>query len=399
MKKARVVNIIVVVVTWLGMTACQSTSKPTPGLAYQLQLPTNWPDATQPSEPIPAAQLFQLSQQQQQDFVHYFNAPVNQSRAPNWRLYDYLEGRLAGFDYKGDTYTAQQALEKNAGNCLSLALVTGALAKLVGLELDYQQVDSAPVYRMQNNLLMLSSHVRTKVYDPSFKPEKDILYLSRPGVVIDYLPARGDRYGAKRTEQDVIAMFYQNQAAEALVNNQLTLAYQLSRRALQHGQLNPGSLNSLAVAYSRAGLIDESAQTYAYARERGATSLELLDNYRKLLLRQGKRAEAAEIAVQLGNVDDANPYNWLSLAEGFFAEGKVHYALENYLKAQQLAPYLEESYLGLAKSYHAMGKLVKASEALEKAIALSYQTRQRQLYEAKLSTLRASAHSGEEVSR
>jgi transglutaminase-like putative cysteine protease len=92
-------------------------------------------------------------------------------------LFDYLDVRVSGFTYKGETNTAKQALLKNQGNCVSLAIVTTAMAKLVGLEIEYQKVNSEPVYDMHEDILLLAGHVRTRVYQPNYlMGEEDIIF-------------------------------------------------------------------------------------------------------------------------------------------------------------------------------------------------------------------------------
>ncbi|MBN7818268.1 tetratricopeptide repeat protein [Bowmanella yangjiangensis] len=384
------INNFICILLVLVLCGCQSspvTEYQAP--VYQSFLPTNWPTDEQASEEHAEADLFALSDAQKQHFLAYFHAPENAKHQPHWRLANFLENKLGNFDYRGDTYTAQQAMASNSGNCLSLALITGALAKVVGLKIEFQQVEAAPVYRLETDLLILSRHVRSKVYDPDFILEKQMIYLSKPAVLIDYLPRSGDRYGKRVTEQDVIAMYYQNLAAEALIENDLIKAHGWIRLALAQNELNPSSLATLAVIYARGGHKQQAEQVYLYAMERDVRSLELLDNYRQLLTKQGRNKEAAQVAKKLGNTQDNNPYRWLKLAEQSFAEGNFETSVSYYRKADNIAPYLEEVHLGFAKAYFKLGKIEAAAKALEKAIELSYRAKEKRLYEAKLATLRA----------
>jgi Tfp pilus assembly protein PilF len=372
----------------LLLAACQSW----PGKMHVAVEPLPVPKKAlfKPVNAVPQPQqIFTLLPHQQKAFLDYFNSPDTQHIEPHKRLYRYLESKISGFDYRGDTLKAEQVFDTNSGNCMSLAILTTALAALADIELEYQQVDSAPVYRLENDLLMVSRHVRTFLYDPGFNPEKGMVYFGKPGIVVDYFPQRGDRYGRKISQADFIAMYYQNLAGDAMAEGNLDMAYALIQKGLRQAPLNAQSLNTLAVIYRRAGEQQLAGQTYRYAIAHGTESLDLLDNYRQLLISQNRMQEAESVAQKLGDVDEYNPYKWLKLAEQAFAQQKYSRALGFYRKARDIAPYMEQPYFGLARSHHHLGNRVPAIRALEKAAQASYRDEKRDLYYAKLNSLKA----------
>jgi hypothetical protein len=79
--------------------------------------------------------IFTVSEKQKNAFLRYFNEPKNQLTPANVRLYEYLENYLEGFNFYGVTLTASEALIQKTGNCLTLAIITKALADIVGLEI------------------------------------------------------------------------------------------------------------------------------------------------------------------------------------------------------------------------------------------------------------------------
>lgn len=143
-------------------------------------------------ENIPEKQdIFSLTEQQQRRFLSFFHQPQYQYLKPHKRIFEYLQRSLEGFDFRGETYTATEALQRGAGNCLSLAIVTKALADLVDVKLGYQKVNATPIYRKEQGVLLLSSHVRTFLYDPTYTPKEDEWVIRPPMVIIDYFPDRG----------------------------------------------------------------------------------------------------------------------------------------------------------------------------------------------------------------
>lgn len=336
------------------------------------------------------AEIFTLTEQQKQDFLNYYYAPERTDIRGDRRLYSYLEGLLTGFDFRGETLTASEAITRGQGNCMSLAVITTALARLVNLKLSYQQVNSLPVYHQQNKVLTISGHVRTKVFSPDFKLEKNQFAIFRPGTVVDYFPSSSDFFGDKVQYKDFVAKFYQNHAAEALLNKQYAKAFSWVKAALEVSPENAESINILAVLYGHVNLPDESASWYQYAINKNMTSVNLYSNYRNLALRQGKKKLAEQLEDQLDLSDGNNPYSWIKLGHEAFSKNDVRTASKHYKKAIQLAPYLADGYLALAKSLYQSGKLKQAAQAMEKAIELSYTPEKRRLYFAKLATITSS---------
>ena len=49
---------------------------------------------------------------------------------------------------------------------MSLAVVTTALAKLANIEIDYELIDSSPIYRLSGSVANRGVHIRSLIYKP-----------------------------------------------------------------------------------------------------------------------------------------------------------------------------------------------------------------------------------------
>ncbi|MCL1042095.1 hypothetical protein L2712_10630 [Shewanella marisflavi] len=107
---------------------------------------------------------------------------------------------------------------------MSLAVLTKAYANLVGIELKYIEETSSPVFFQSTELQLISNHVKTKLMDPNFEPKAGSLYFYEPGLVVDYFPSRNSRAKGNISENEFMAMYYQNQAADALEQKTYTRA-------------------------------------------------------------------------------------------------------------------------------------------------------------------------------
>lgn len=114
-----------------------------------------------------------MTEQQQQSFLQFFQAKIDNGYIPHEVISDYLGSALSNFTNYGKTYTAQKAMLENSGNCMSLAILTTALSRLVNVEMDYRKMHSLPVYEKHGNVILSSSHVQSLLYDPSFIPDEE----------------------------------------------------------------------------------------------------------------------------------------------------------------------------------------------------------------------------------
>lgn len=385
---------LVLLILCLILAACSSTQK-SPDAETLAETSTSLldpfsllkhPPKAIPDVPLPQG-IFELSSVQKQDFLRYYQAPENQHVRAHKRLYQYLENSIWGFTFLGDTYDAKTAMQLQAGNCLSLAILTTALADIAGVEVEYQQVNSAPVYLKRNNILSMSSHVRTHVFDPDFEVPKNKLVLGKPKIIIDYFPTSGNISGSKVSRQQFVAKYYQNLAATALTEGDLSLAYALLMQAEKVSANNPETLNSLAVLYNRMGERNAAKQLYSYILEYTPGSIHAVSNYAQMLQSEGDHKGADALFSSIGSVFDDNPYRWLDIAERQLKKGHQAVAYKYFKRAIDLAPYLHESYFGLARLYYAKGNQKKAKRALEKATEYAYVPEQKKLYQAKLVNL------------
>jgi Tfp pilus assembly protein PilF len=331
--------------------------------------------------------IFALNEKDKDAFLKYYFAANNATVAGHKRLFNYLEDKLSNFDFRGKTYTASQTVQHASGNCLSLAIFTASLADLVGLETSYQRVNSAPIYHRYHNVMTLSSHVQTHLYDPNFAKQDGFIYIGKPKIIIDYFPSQGNVRGDEVSEADFISMLYQNLAGDELVKENYNSAYSLILQAINISPLNADLLNTLAVLFKKAGRGDQAEVIYDFAIQHTTGSVDVISNYILLLEQQSRIQEAKLLEERIVGIEDDNPYRWFDIANRLFSRADFQRALHFYKRAVDAGPYLHESYFGLAKTYYQLGETEKAELAMENALDLSFLPGDKNLYQAKLRIL------------
>lgn len=333
--------------------------------------------------------VFNLTEEQVSKFTDWYYAPENAHIEPHERVYQYLENYTYAFDYRGDTYTAAQAMEHKAGNCLSLAIMTTALARVVDIETGYQLVNATPVFKKQNNVLLLSHHVRTYLYDPNWRPKEDVLTLIRPRLIVDYFPSRYDVPGEAVENTRFLSMYYRNLAADDLIAGNPGEAFWKAVRALELAPTDAENINLIAILYRRLGAVDMAEKFYRYGMKAAENNTNMLSNYALLLDDLQRSEEADSIRQRLLSFPDTNPYTWIKLGHEAYQDNSHGRAISYYKRAMALAPYLDEIYFGLAKSLYQRGEFTEAAQAMKKAAETSWEESERRLYYAKLSALSA----------
>jgi tetratricopeptide (TPR) repeat protein len=337
---------------------------------------------------IPGSEdVHRLTPQQRKDLLSYLDAPANAATPLHRRVFGYLEDMTRDFHYQGETFTAADALASSRGNCLSLAILTTAVANLAGVDVGYQLADDAPVFEFNGSIVKKGVHVRTTLYEPKRQAEEGAFVLFRSSITIDYFPTSGGRFISNLSSDGYLAMYYRNIAAEAIEKEDYGTAYWYALESLQFAPEHSAGLNILAVIYGRVGDVRKAEAVYLHGLERADEKLSLLKNYRSLLLRAGRAEEARRIEQQLARMDDPSPFHWFHLARSAYGDEEYALAINYYRRALELAPYLHEGHLGLAQAYYEAGRLEKAEAALKEALDNAYRKSTRSLYQAKLEAL------------
>ncbi len=343
-----------------------------------------------PKPPMPApAELFAITDAQHDEFMAFMNAPEARQVAAHRRLYDFIDVFSRQFNYQDDTLGASEALATHSGNCLSLAILTTALAQAADIQIGYQLVSDAPVYEVDDQVILKGVHVRSQLFDPGEMTPGSLVLVNRARIVIDYFPTGRERFVSNLAHDEFVAMYYRNVAARFLGEGDLGNAYWYAHESLRYAPDHEEAINTLAVIHRRGGDAIRAEALYRYGIQHAANKLSLMKNYRVLLAQQGRNDEARTIERQLRQMEDPSPFNWLLLARDSVDDGDYDSAVRYYNRALELAPYMHEGYVGMAQAYYEAGEYDEARAAMSEAIRRTMRVSTREAYEHKLAALNA----------
>jgi tetratricopeptide (TPR) repeat protein len=344
-----------------------------------------------PYERIAASDIFAVSDEMRRFVRTEIGAPVSGGGIQQ-RLADalYTKGELR-LEYESvRTRNAAEAFADRTGNCLSLVIMTAALAKEIGLPVRFQRVFVDDTWSRSGDVYFAIGHVNVSLgrrqIDGGFgRSDSDVM-------TIDFLPAR-DLRGVRTQpleESTIAAMYMNNRAAESFTQHDLDDAYWWARAAIETDPGFVGSYNTLGVVYRRHGNAKEAERVLEYALERDPRNAHVMANLVPVLESRGRVAEAKELARKLAQLEPNPPFSYFD--KGMAALRREDFSAAKDLLAQEIAraPYHHEFHYWLAVAYAGLGDGQHALKELEAALETSTKRNDRAMYAAKLDRMKAS---------
>ncbi|WP_434930420.1 tetratricopeptide repeat protein [Shewanella sp. HL-SH5] len=387
--KQRVLPILVMFALFGPLSGCQSTSVSVEPIDVESLFHDELFTTTEIISPeqiysLPLSYVAQIKQVYSRDnATQHRKMPIHQ-----W-LAQYIGAQNGGFEYR-DHYTrpASETAINRQGNCMSLVVLSAALADVFNIPVEFQDIDVEPVWDRRGGFYLVNGHVNlfldatTDANTVSFRDSK---------ILVDFLPERAVRgFGQKRVnKQTLTAMYYNNIAAEALVEQQYDLAYALIKQAIRMDPRFVASINTLAVIYRHKGDDKKAEQAYQAALSVDNQDMTTLFNLALILGEQDRLDEWAAVHKILELQRINNPFYYYDMAQQAYFEQHYQEAVVWYKRALEKADYRHEFYFGLSKTYWATGERGLAQKNMQKALALTGDVDDKRRYQNKLQAMKS----------
>jgi tetratricopeptide (TPR) repeat protein len=343
-----------------------------------------------PAQPVDAHSVLALSPAMR----HYLEAeiaPLLRQQGRQRGLVEALHRReQLRLEYDAEvTRTAAEAFDARAGNCLSLVVMTAALAKHLELPIQYQVLVGQESWSRSGTLTFVNGHVNISVakrlVDRIAGSETDgALQLN-----FDSLPP--GRGAALRvvSEATILSLFMNNRAAESLVRGDMAQAYAYAREAVSRDPGHAGGFNTLGVIYRRHGLAGPAERAFAHALSLDPGHRAALDNLALLFESQQRLAEAAPLRAALRRLEAEPPFQQFDLGREALAHGDYAAAKAHFERALKRNPDYHEFHHALAIALAGLGDSRGATQHLTAARDNSVTRQQQAIYAGKLDRLKA----------
>ncbi len=288
------------------------------------------------------------------------------------------------------TRTAAEAFEQRAGNCISLIIMTAAMAKELNLPVQFQQVYAEEIWSRDSDILLSSGHVNLTLKRRQID-ESSIWFSRSHTFTVDFLSdeeVRGYRSSVIE-EHTVVAMFMNNRSAESLSRGQLDDAYWWARAAvLKDSEFLP-AYNTLAVIYHRHGDLDHAERLARMLLAREPDNPTFIANLATVLRTADRPQEALALAEKLRRIEPYPPFYFVDQGRNALDSGNLDAAIALFKRELARDEYNHAAHFGLALAYNRRGDFSSAREHLTVAMENSVTLRDHDRYAAKLERLRA----------
>jgi tetratricopeptide (TPR) repeat protein len=345
-----------------------------------------------PSVVIDPKQVFALDDTMRQ-YLHEQMGRELQLKGPRQALFDalYQAGQLK-LDYDAAmTRNAREAFAARSGNCLSLVILTAAMAKELGIPVQYQNVFIEDSWSRDADLTYYDGHVNVSLASP-----RQVGRIANMGQVdggvmtIDFVSpdALKGRRARVVSEDTIIAMYLNNRSAESLARGQVDDAYWWVRAALRQDPRFYAAYNTLAVVYRRHGDNAHAERLLAGLLAQEPDNVITLTNMVLVQRDLGHAQEAAVLEKHLKEIQPFPPFFFFDQGVAAMKAGEFAKARDLFAREVQRAGHYHEFQFWLAVAELRLGDMRSARTHLELALENSTTADSHDLYAAKLSHLK-----------
>jgi Tfp pilus assembly protein PilF len=210
---------------------------------------------------------------------------------------------------------------------------------------------------------------------------------------IDFLPPqdlRGRRVSVI-SESRVLAMFFNNRAAETMAQGQLDQAYAWTKAALAQDPSFLSAQITLGVIYHRRGLLEASESAFRHALRVEPNNTQALADLASVLDSQGRIDEGQRVRQTLAGLETHPPFYFFELGRAAVQRGDFEAGRAWLQRELSRDPDYHEVHFWLALAYGGLGDAGAARRHLSIALANSTTRSEHDLYAAKLDHLQALA--------
>ncbi|MDU0352878.1 tetratricopeptide repeat protein [Paraglaciecola aquimarina] len=320
--------------------------------------------------------------------IEGINEPKEQMSALVHAVFDRSQMNLL---YRGDANTlASETFHNQAANCLSLSIMMYSLAKEAGFNVDFQEIAVPETWTRRSGYSLLNGHINLRL-SASPSKEENTFYLRNQSYQVDFDPQSSREMLSKRivSKQNVIAMFYNNKGADALLKNDFNQAYAYFRAALSMKPTFQAAWINLGILYRHLDFFEQAEDAYKFALELDPNSLTTWENLAYLYKFTDREDQANKIFARVERKRRKNPYYYVNLGEEQIERKNWNEALVHFRKALSLDRNRHEIYYGLAQVYFQIGEMQQSERYLKLARNNTNNKQTEQLYQTKLDNLRA----------
>jgi len=280
-----------------------------------------------------------------------------------WTLaYAALDPYLLDFTYDPQvTLTAQEAFEQRRGNCLTFSNMFIAMAREAGLDAWYREVNVQPEWNNIDDTMLVSMHVNAAVQESQATYVIDVSRRKQKSV---------ERV-RKLSDREAEAQFYNNLGVDALIDNDLAMAYGYFLASIELVPDLAYVWSNLGVVFRRNEQAEDAKLAYRNALEIEPEHSVSLNNLYLIYEEEGDLEAAELMATQVERLRRKNPFYLHYLAQVANEEQRYGDAVGLLNRAIRLDGTEYRFHHTMARSQQLLGNSEKAQSSLDRARRLA----------------------------
>ncbi len=332
-----------------------------------------------PAPALPDENPFALNESMKQYLDKNIDRAMSSLQQLRTLVHLVFEENALHFTYQPVTRTAIETYTNHGGNCLSFTFLLIAMARHLGLDARFREVDITPIWSEVGNIATLNGHIDV------------VVYLGSQEYLVDLFPRVYTVQSGGRIVSDAraIAHFWNNRGVEQLTAGDRRPAIACFRKALESDPAADFAWADLGVTEAALGDYKEAVRCYQQALRVNKREFVAMSNLASLFETMGRLSDARRYQDKVRKFNEENPYYHFNL--GLQAYQKGHYAesIEQLRAALKLKSTDHNFYLALARDYVRLNDLDKARKNIKLALKNAPDQAWKVLYNEKLEWLGA----------
>lgn len=320
-----------------------------------------------------------------QGMLTFLDKHVNREYPRQLKLHDLLHAIITedsfGLEYDEITRTAQETFQARRGNCLSFTNMFVAMAREVGIEVAYQQVEIPPNWSLEVETYVLNLHINV-IIDLGGGRTREVDFN------IGDFHSSYDRQLI--SDERALAQYYSNIGAEYLQKNEPLEALRYFRKAIASDHEFAPVWGNLGVLYSQAEYFKYAEAAHVQALKVNPQELVAMSNLGRLYERLGQIELADWYNKQSNRHRMRNPYYRYHLAHRAFLANDYETAIGHLKYSVRKEKNEDTFYFLMGLSYLQKGNESAARRWLEKAEQVAEDDGLKRNYHSKLERLLSS---------
>ncbi len=288
-----------------------------------------------------------------------------------------FEQNALHFTYQPVTRTAIETYTNHGGNCLSFTFLFIAMARYLGLDARFREVDISPIWSEVGDIASISGHVDS------------VVYLGNQAYLVDLFPRvyRIQIEGRVVSDERAIAHFWNNRGVEHLDAGSSDEAAACFKKALQSDSTADFVWANLGVAETVVGHDRRAVRCYQKALRENKKDLAAMSNLASLYQRMDRMSDAERYQGKVKRFNQQNPYYHYEIGLQDYESGHYTESIAQLRAALRLKSTDHNFYLAMARNYVRLGDLEEAKRNLKLALKNAPSPAWKVLYHEKLAWL------------